>query len=48
MATPHVAGAAALLLSRKPSLTVAEVRSLLLTTGDPLPSLAGTTVRGGG
>ena len=46
MATPHVAGAAALLLGRKPTLTVAQVRSLLLDTGDPLPALAGKTVTG--
>lgn len=32
MAAPHVAGAAALLLSAKPSLTPAEVKSILLNT----------------
>jgi subtilisin family serine protease len=36
MATPHVAGAAALLWSRNPSLTVAEVKAALLATVDPL------------
>jgi hypothetical protein len=41
MATPHVAGAAALLLGRKPTLTVAQLRSVLLGTGDVLPALAG-------
>jgi subtilisin family serine protease len=46
MATPHVAGAAALLIGRKPSLTVAQLRSALLDTGDAVPSLAGKTVTG--
>jgi subtilisin family serine protease len=36
MATPHVAGAAALLWSRNPALTVAQVRADLLGTVDPL------------
>src|SRR5947209_2448250 len=35
MATPHVAGAAALLLQRHPSWTVAQVKSALVLTGDP-------------
>ncbi|HMJ03873.1 MAG TPA: S8 family serine peptidase, partial [Conexibacter sp.] len=47
MATPHVAGAAALLFSLKPSVSVAEVRSALLTSVDPVASLAGKTVTGG-
>ena len=46
MATPHVAGAAALLLSRKPSLSVSQARSILLLTGDAVPSLSGKTVTG--
>jgi len=46
MATPHVTGAAALLLGRKPSLTVAQLRSVLLSTGDPVTALAGKTVTG--
>jgi len=37
MATPHVAGAAALLLSRRPQLTVAEVKELITSTVTPLP-----------
>ena len=46
MASPHVAGAAALLLGSKPSLTTAELKAALLTTGDPQPALAGKTVTG--
>jgi subtilisin family serine protease len=40
MATPHVAAGAALLLERHPDWTVAQVKSALVLTGDP--------VRGGG
>jgi serine protease len=47
MATPHVAGAAALVLSVNGSLSVAAVRSTLLNTTDPIASLAGRTVTGG-
>lgn len=47
MAAPHVAGAAALLFSLKPSATVTQVRSSLLAGVDPIPSLAGKTVTGG-
>jgi len=47
MAAPHVAGAAALLFSRNPGATPAEVREKLLTTVDPNPALAGITVTGG-
>ncbi len=38
MATPHVAGAAALLYSLNPSITPAEVESILETTARPFPS----------
>ena len=47
MATPHVAGAAALLLARAPSATVADLRQSLLGSVDPKPALAATTVTGG-
>ncbi len=43
MATPAVAGAAALLLSNQPSLTVAQLRQALLSTVTPMASLQGDT-----
>ena len=46
MASPHVAGAAAVLFSAKPSATVAEVTAALLDTGDPVAGLSGKTVSG--
>jgi thermitase len=47
MATPHVAGAAALLFSRRPSLTVEQTKAILLSTGDALAVLdGGATVTG--
>lgn len=46
MATPHVAGLAALLWSFKPSLSLAEVKNTLLNTGDALGSLTAKTVTG--
>lgn len=47
MATPHVAGAAALLLSAKPTLTHLQLKEALLNTVDALPALAAKTVSGG-
>jgi thermitase len=47
MAAPHVAGAAALLFSLKPSASVTEVRQGLIGSVDPVSSLAGKTVSGG-
>ena len=47
MATPHVSGAAALEWARFPTATVTAIRSLLLSSVDPVPSLAGKTVTGG-
>src|SRR5438552_7695620 len=46
MATPHVAGAAALLLAANPNLTVNQLRSLLAYNGDVIPALQGKTVTG--
>ena len=42
MATPHVAGAAALLKERHPTWTVEQIKSALESTGDPV-HVAGTT-----
>ena len=47
MATPHVSGAAALLLSVDPDLTVAQARKRLLLSAVPIPALAANTVTGG-
>ncbi|MEO7971937.1 MAG: S8 family serine peptidase, partial [bacterium] len=46
MASPHVAGAAALLLAANPNLTVLQLRSLLLYNGDLDPALTGVTFTG--
>ncbi len=42
MATPHVAGAAALLLERHPTWTVQQVKSALASTGDPVHPSGGS------
>ncbi|HVO31198.1 MAG TPA: S8 family peptidase [bacterium] len=47
MATPHVSGAAALILSRYPELGVAQVKEALLSSAHPVPALAGRVVSGG-
>jgi thermitase len=47
MASPHVAGAAALLNAADPAATVGEVRTALLAGADQRPSLIGKTVTGG-
>ena len=46
MATPHVSGAAALLLSRCAASTTA-LKSMLINNVDRIPSLAGITITGG-
>lgn len=47
MATPHVAGVAALAWSVDPDATVAEIRAAILQGADSLPSLAGMVATGG-
>lgn len=47
MATPHVAGAAALYLSRNPNASWKEIKTQLLDSAVPVPSLQGKLVTGG-
>ncbi|MCB0391872.1 MAG: S8 family serine peptidase [Bdellovibrionales bacterium] len=47
MATPHVSGVAALVLSRFPNLTNLELKEKLLNSTTPLTSLQGKTTTGG-
>lgn len=47
MAAPHVAGLAALLLSKNPGLTPAELKQLILNNSDKAQAFAGKTVSGG-
>ncbi|NRQ42559.1 S8 family serine peptidase [Rheinheimera sp. YQF-2] len=46
MASPHVAGAAALLWSVNPDITPLEMKAILMDSGDSLPALEGKTVSG--
>lgn len=47
MATPFVAGVAALILSQNPKMSVDDLRAKLLRSVDPLPSLKGKVSSGG-
>jgi len=47
MAVPHVSGAAAVMLSQTPGLSVSQLKSRLLSSVDPVPALANKTVSGG-
>jgi hypothetical protein len=47
MASPHVAGAAALILSAQPTLTPADLKARILAGVDILPTLAGRVISGG-
>jgi serine protease len=46
MATPHVTGAAALVLSVNPNLTAIELKEILMASGDDNAALVGKTVTG--
>lgn len=46
MATPHVAGLAALIEGYNPNLTAAQVKNIILTSGDDIPALHGKTSAG--
>lgn len=47
MATPFVAGVAALVLAQNPKMSVDDLRALLLKSVDPVPSLKGKVSSGG-
>jgi subtilisin family serine protease len=47
MAAPHVAGIAGLLLARDPTLTYAQLKAAILSTVDPIASVATKLVTGG-
>jgi subtilisin family serine protease len=47
MASPHVAGVAALMLSNKPSLTAKEVKEIIIATAEPTSALASKTKSSG-
>lgn len=47
MATPHVAGAAALLLSSNPALSQLDLKNKILIASDPIISMQGKTISGG-
>jgi subtilisin family serine protease len=47
MATPHVAGAAALIKAYYPKISVADLKAKILDSVDPIGALVGKTVTGG-
>jgi len=47
MACPHVAGVCALLKAQRPTLTGSQIRSVIMGSAQPLPSLVGKTATGG-
>jgi len=47
MASPHVTGTVGLIMGRAPTLTIGEVKDLILNNVDPVPALDGITVTGG-
>jgi len=47
MASPHVAGACALLWGLCPTKTYAQIKSDIMSSTDPIPALTGKTVSGG-
>ncbi|MBD3867002.1 MAG: S8 family serine peptidase [Acidobacteria bacterium] len=46
MATPHVAGVTALIRSVSPDIPMAQLKTVLLNSADPIPSMDGITVSG--
>lgn len=47
MATPHVSGAALLILAACPALSTAQLKNAILNNVDPVPALAGQVTTGG-
>lgn len=47
MAAPHVAGAAALALAANPGMSVAQLKSVLLSSSEPVAAWSGRSVTGG-
>jgi thermitase len=47
MATPHAAGAAALVAAAHPAFTALQIKTALMISVDPIPALAGKSVTGG-
>ena len=47
MATPHVSGVAALVLAINPTISVTDLKAVILDSADKISSLAGKTVTGG-